>query len=64
MKTKDKKEDSLMVISSSGNDLKVPEHHIRQRAFEIYLNRDKDEGNETTDWFQAKHELNPSEQDE
>lgn len=59
MKTTDKKQNSLMVVSSSKKKIKVPEHQIRQRAFEIFLDREvEDEGNETTDWFQAEHELN------
>lgn len=41
-------------------DEKAPEQRIRQRAFQIYLDREEHEGNEATDWFQAENELNPS----
>ena len=60
MKTRDEKKKPLMV-NSLENNIKVPEHQIRQRAFEIYLGRNEDEGNEATDWIQAENELNPSE---
>ena len=60
MKTTDEKENLIMDISTPENNERAPEHHIRQRAFEIYLNRDEHEGNEATDWLQAENELNPS----
>ena len=59
MKTTDENENPLMAISTSENNIKAPEHHIRQRAFEIYLDRNEDEGNEASDWLQAERELNP-----
>lgn len=57
MKTTDQKKKSPKVISSLKNNIKDHEHHVRQRAFEIFQDREEYEGTETTDWFQAKHEL-------
>lgn len=58
MKATNKKTNSVVVVSSSKKIIKTSEHHIRQRAFEIFLDRYEDEGNEITDWIQAEHELN------
>lgn len=61
MKTKVEKKKPQRVIPSSENNIKVSEHQIRQRAFEIYLDRNEEEGNQANDWFQAERELNPAE---
>ncbi len=58
MKATDKKKNSIMVISTLKNNIQVPEHHIRKRAFEIFIERGEDEGSERNDWFQAEQELN------
>jgi hypothetical protein len=34
-----------------------PEEEIRRRAFEIYLGRGEEPGNEIEDWLQAEREL-------
>ena len=60
MKTTIKKENPILLVSSSENIMKAPEQHIRERAFEIFLDRNEDGGSEMTDWYQAENELNPS----
>jgi hypothetical protein len=61
MKTTNKKENSMMVKSPSKTktktNIKSTEHHIRKRAYEIFLHRAEDAGNETTDWSQAEYEI-------
>jgi hypothetical protein len=36
------------------------EKKIRDRAYEIYLQRGAQPGHELEDWLQAEHELNPT----
>ena len=35
----------------------IPENDLRHRAYEIYLNRGPNPGNEIGDWLQAEQEL-------
>ena len=35
----------------------IPEHNLRHRAYEIYLNRGPNPGDEIGDWLQAEQEL-------
>lgn len=58
MKTSEKKKNTVLAKPASKVKTKVAEHHIRQRAFEIYVSRNNGEGTEATDWSQAEQELN------
>ena len=58
MKTSEKKKSTVLAKPASKVKTKVAEHHIRQRAFEIFTSRNGNEGTEATDWLQAEQELN------
>lgn len=41
----------------SKKDTRITEQHIRQKAFEIYLERGAEPGHEEEDWHRAEKEL-------
>jgi hypothetical protein len=47
-------------MSLSINPMRPREEQIRQRAYEIYLSREGQEGNEVSDWLSAENELKES----
>ena len=48
---------SNQVTSSHQNYLSVPDHCIRERAYEIYLQRGRKGGHADGDWLTAEAEL-------
>lgn len=51
-------------MSSSVNPMQPREEQIRQRAYEIYLSREGQEGDEVSDWLAAERELKESSEQE
>jgi Protein of unknown function (DUF2934) len=47
-------------MSLSINPTQLREEQIRQRAYEIYVARGAQEGNEVSDWLVAEHEFEES----
>lgn len=45
-------------IEESGLSHSTREQEIRDRAYEIYLERGQQPGDELEDWLQAEHEIN------
>jgi hypothetical protein len=40
--------------------ISITEEHIRERAYEIYIERGEDDGRALDDWLQAENELQKS----
>ena len=43
--------------ATAPNELPELEHLIRQRAYELYEARGREDGHELEDWFRAKEEI-------
>ncbi len=57
MKRSEKTKNDVKVSSLSKKNKKIAEQKIRERAFEIYLHRKGNGGNDLEDWFRAENEL-------
>jgi hypothetical protein len=50
----------VLLITNSASIIPQTEQKIRERAYEIYLARGGQEGDEVSDWLAAERELNES----
>jgi len=57
MNTTTRKKNSAQSALTSKKSTSISKQHIRQRAFEIYLERGAVPGHEEEDWQQAEREL-------